>query len=208
MLQHVLLGDIAPLLILLSLSRVILRPVTRRLMRVERALGPLASPPVALLVWLGTMYLWHVPALYDAAIRHPLLHVLEHFSFFAAGVALWWPLVQPVPMRRGLSGMQPLAYIAAAKGGLAALGLFLAWSSTAHYPWYEDAPRIWGLSAVEDQNVAGVIMMVEQSLTLVLVMVWLFTRMLSRSEEEEQRRERLDDSQVPASDVDVISTGS
>jgi len=208
MLQHVLLGDIAPLLILLSLSRVILRPVTRRLMRVERALGPLASPPVALLVWLATMYLWHVPALYDAAIRHPLLHVLEHFSFFAAGVALWWPLVQPVPMRRGLSGMQPLAYIAAAKGGLAALGLFLAWSSTAHYPWYEDAPRIWGLSAVEDQNVAGVIMMVEQSLTLVLVMVWLFTRMLSRSEEEEQRRERLDDSQVPASDVDVISTGS
>jgi len=208
MLQHVLLGDIAPLLILLSLSRVILRPVTRRLMRVERALGPLASPPVALLVWLGTMYLWHVPALYDAAIRHPLLHVLEHFSFFAAGVALWWPLVQPVPMRRGLSGMQPLAYIAAAKGGLAALGLFLAWSSTAHYPWYEQAPRIWGLSAVEDQNVAGVIMMVEQSLTLVLVMVWLFTRMLSRSEEEEQRRERLDDSQVPASDVDVISTGS
>ena len=208
MLQHVLLGDIAPLLILLSLSRVILRPVTRRLMRVERALGPLASPPVALLVWLGTMYLWHVPALYDAAIRHPLLHALEHFSFFAAGVALWWPLVQPVPMRRGLSGMQPLAYIAAAKGGLAALGLFLAWSSTAHYPWYEDAPRIWGLSAVEDQNVAGVIMMVEQSLTLVLVMVWLFTRMLSRSEEEEQRRERLDDSQVPASDVDVISTGS
>jgi len=208
MLQHVLLGDIAPLLILLSLSRVILRPVTRRLMRVERALGPLASPPVALLVWLATMYLWHVPALYDAAIRHPLLHALEHFSFFAAGVALWWPLVQPVPMRRGLSGMQPLAYIAAAKGGLAALGLFLAWSSTAHYPWYEQAPRIWGLSAVEDQNVAGVIMMVEQSLTLVLVMVWLFTRMLSRSEEEEQRRERLDDSQVPASDVDVISTGS
>ena len=208
MLQHVLLGDIAPLLLLLSLSRVILRPVTRRLMRVERALGPLASPPVALALWLGTMYLWHIPALYDAAIEHPLLHALEHFSFFAAGVALWWPLVQPVPMRRGLTGMQPLAYIAAAKGGLAALGLFLAWSSTAHYPWYEEAPRIWGLSAVEDQNVAGVIMMVEQSLTLVVVMVWLFTRMLSRSEEEERRRERLDDAQVPASDVDVISTRS
>jgi cytochrome c oxidase assembly factor CtaG len=207
MVQHVLLGDVAPLLLLLSLSRVILRPVTRRLMRVERALGPLASPPVALVLWLGTMYLWHIPALYDAATEHPLLHALEHFSFFAAGIALWWPLVQPIPMRRGLTGLQPLVYIAAAKGGLAALGIFLAWSSTAHYPWYEEAPRIWGLSAVEDQNVAGVIMMVEQSLTLVLVMVWVFTRMLTRSEQEELRRERLDDAQVPASDVDVISTG-
>jgi putative membrane protein len=199
MLQHVLLGDIAPLLLLLSLSRVILRPVTRRLMRVERALGPLASPVTAIALWLGTMYVWHIPALYDAAIENPLLHALEHLSFFAAGIALWWPLVQPIPMRRSLTGLQPLGYIAAAKGGLAALGLFLAWSSTAHYPFYEDAPRIWGLTAVEDQNVAGVIMMVEQSLTLVLVMVWVFIRMLARSEQEELRRERLEEAQLPAS---------
>ncbi len=207
MFQHVLLGDIAPLLLLLSLSRVMLRPVTRRLMRIERALGPLASPVTAIFIWLGTMYLWHIPALYDAATRHPLLHALEHLSFFAAGIALWWPLVQPIPMRRALTGLQPLGYIAAAKGGLAALGIFLAWSSTAHFSFYEHVPRIWGLSAVEDQNVAGVIMMVEQSLTLVLVMVWVFVRMLSRSEEEELRRERLEEAQVPASNVDVISTG-
>jgi putative membrane protein len=208
MFQHVLLGDIAPLLLLLSLSRVMLRPVTRRLMRIERALGPLASPVTAIVLWLGTMYLWHVPALYDAATRHPLLHAFEHLSFFAAGIALWWPLVQPIPMRRALTGLQPLAYIATAKGALAALGIFLAWSSTAHYPFYEHVPRIWGLTAVEDQNVAGVIMMVEQSLTLVLVMVWVFVRMLTRSEEEERRRERLEEAQVPASNVDVISTGS
>jgi putative membrane protein len=207
MLQHVLLGDIAPLLLLLSLSRVMLRPVTRRLMGIERALGPLASPWTAIAVWLGTMYLWHIPSLYDAATRHALIHVLEHFCFFGAGLALWWPLVQPIPMRRGLTGLQPLAYIALAKGGLAALGLVLAWSSKAYYPFYEDVPRIWNLTAVEDQNVAGVIMMVEQSMTLVLVMVWVFVRMLTRSEEEQLRRERLEEAQVPASNVDVISTG-
>jgi cytochrome c oxidase assembly factor CtaG len=207
MLQHVLLGDIAPLLLLLSLSRVMMRPLTRRLMGIERALGPLASPVTAIVVWLGTMYLWHIPALYDAALNHPLVHVLEHFSFFATGIALWWPLVQPIPMRRSLTGLQPLAYIAVAKGGLAALGLVLAWSSTAFYPFYEDVPRIWNLSAVEDQNVAGAIMMVEQSMTLVIVLVWTFVRMLTRSEEEERRRERLEEAQVPASNVDVISTG-
>ena len=193
MVQHVLLGDIAPLLILLGLSRVIMRPATRRLMRVERALGSLASPAAGIALWLGIMYLWHVPALYDAATEHSLIHLLEHASFFAAGLALWWPLIQPVPMRRRLTGLQPIGYIAAAKAGLAALGLYLAWSTTALYPYYEQTPRIWGLTPVEDQNIGGVLMMAEQSFTLVLVMVALFVRALSKSEEEQLRRERLED---------------
>jgi cytochrome c oxidase assembly factor CtaG len=196
MLQHVLLGDIAPLLLLLALSRVIMRPATRRLTRVERALGPFASPITAIFLWLGVMYLWHIPALYDAATEHPALHLLEHLSFFAAGVALWWPLIQPVPMRRRLTGLQPLGYIGAAKAGLAALGIYLAWSASAIYPYYEQTPRIWNLSPVEDQNVGGVIMMVEQSLTLVIVMVALFIAALARSEEEQRRRERLEDAQA------------
>jgi putative membrane protein len=193
MLQHVLLGDIAPLLILLGLSRVIMRPATRRLTGIERRLGPLASPAAGIVAWLVLMYLWHIPALYDAAVEYPAVHLLEHVSFFAAGVALWWPLIQPVPMRRRLTGLQPVAYIGTAKAGLAALGIFLAWSTTAIYPYYEDTPRIWGLSPVEDQNVAGVIMMVEQSMTLALVLVALFVRMLVQSETEQLRRERLEE---------------
>jgi putative membrane protein len=148
MVQHVLLGDIAPLLILLALSRVIMRPATRRLSRLERRLGPLASPASGIVAWLALMYLWHIPALYDAAAEHATVHLLEHVSFFAAGVALWWPLIQPVPMRRRLTGLQPIAYIGTAKAGLAALGIFLTWSTTAIYPYYEQTPRIWGLSPV------------------------------------------------------------
>jgi cytochrome c oxidase assembly factor CtaG len=193
MLQHVLLGDIAPLLLLLSLSRVIMRPATRRLQRIERALGPFAHPLTGLALWLALMYLWHVPALYDAALDNPGLHLLEHASFFTAGIAIWWPLIQPVPMRRRMRGLQPVAYIGAAKFGLAALGLYLTWSSTVHYDFYETVPRIWGLSPREDQNIGGAIMMVEQSLTFVLVLAAVFMRMLSQSEADEQRRERLED---------------
>jgi cytochrome c oxidase assembly factor CtaG len=69
----------------------------------------------------------------------------------------------------------------------------LTWKATAIYPYYEHTPRIWGLSPVNDQNVGGVIMMLEQSLTLVIVMVALFTRMLVSSEAEERRRERLEE---------------
>jgi cytochrome c oxidase assembly factor CtaG len=196
MVQHVLIGDVAPLLILLGLSRVIMRPATRRLTRLEHRLGRLASPATGIVAWLVLMYLWHIPALYDAAVEHPLVHLLEHVSFFTAGVALWWPLIQPVPMRRRLTGLQPIAYIGTAKAGLAALGIFLTWSTTAIYPYYETTPRIWGLNPVQDQNVAGVIMMVEQSLTLALVLVALFIRMLSQSETEQLRRERLEDRQA------------
>jgi cytochrome c oxidase assembly factor CtaG len=194
MLQHVLLGDIAPLLLLLSLSRVMLRPATRRLMAIERKLGRFAHPATGLVAWLVLMYVWHIPAMYDAALKHPVVHLLEHISFFSAGVAVWWPLIQPIPMRRRMTGLWPLAYIGTAKFGLAALGLFLTWSGTAIYTYYEHVPRIWGLSAVEDQNVGGALMMVEQSLTFVIVLVAVFVQMLARSEEEERRRERLEES--------------
>lgn len=193
MAQHVLLGDIAPVLLLLSLSRVIMRPATRRLMVVERKIGPFASPWTGLVLWLGLMYLWHVPALYDAALQHPVVHLMEHASFFTAGICVWWPLIQPVPMRRPLRGLQTITYIGCAKFGLAALGLYLTWSSSVLYPYYEGVPRIWGLSPIEDQNAGGAIMMVEQSLTFVIALVVLFSRMLGQSEIEERRKERLED---------------
>jgi cytochrome c oxidase assembly factor CtaG len=193
MLQHILLGDIAPVLLLLALSRVIMRPATRRLMAVERALGRLAHPLTGLFLWFGLIYVWHIPALYDAAIESDAVHALEHASFFTAGVALWWPLIQPVPMRRRMTGMWPFAYIAAAKAGLAGLGLYLTWSSNIAYDHYETVPRIWGLTAVEDQNVGGAMMMLEQSVVLLVAFVVLFVRMLAQSEVDERRRERLEE---------------
>jgi cytochrome c oxidase assembly factor CtaG len=193
MAQHILLTDIAPLLLLLSLSRVIMRPATRRLHGLERRLGPLASPPVFIAVWLALVYVWHIPALYEAAIRGSAVHALEHTTFFAAGIAVWWPLIQPVPMRRRLTGVAPFAYIFSAKVGLAALGIYLTWTSTVVYDYYADLPRIWGLSPIDDQNAGGALMMVEQSVVLVVVLVVLFVRMLSQSEEEELRRERLEE---------------
>jgi putative membrane protein len=192
MLQHILLGDIAPVFLLLALSRVIMRPATRRLVAVERALGRFAHPLTGLLLWFALIYLWHIPALYDAAIESEAVHAVEHASFFTAGVALWWPLIQPVPMRRRLTGLWPFAYIGAAKMGLAGLGLYLTWSTGIAYEHYEDVPRIWGLTAVEDQNVGGAMMMLEQSVVLLIAFVVLFVQMLTQSEADEQRRERLE----------------
>jgi cytochrome c oxidase assembly factor CtaG len=193
MVQHILIGDIAPVLLLLALTRVMMRPATRRLQAVERALGPFSHPATGIVMWLVLIYFWHIPALYDAALENSAVHALEHVSFFTAGIALWWPLIQPVPMRRRMTGLGPFAYIGGAKAGLAALGLFLVWSGTVLYTYYLHVPRIWGLSPSEDQSVGGAIMMVEQSLVLVIAFAVLFVRMLGQSEEEERRRERLED---------------
>jgi cytochrome c oxidase assembly factor CtaG len=193
MVQHLLLGDIAPLLMLLALSRVIMRPLTRRLQSVERALGPLAHPACALVLWLALIYFWHIPALYDAALRHSAVHALQHVSFFTAGLLVWWPLIQPVPMRNRLTGMWTFGYIGAAKLGLASLGMWLTWTTTVAYTYYQQVPRVWGLSALSDQNVGGAIMMIEQSVLLVTVLAVLFGRMLAQSEQDELRRERLED---------------
>jgi putative membrane protein len=193
MTQHILLGDIAPLLVLLSLSRVIMRPLTRRLMSVERALGPFAHPATGIAVWLTLIYLWHIPAMYDAALNHSAVHALEHICFFTGGIAVWWPLIQPVPMRRRLTGLSVFAYLLVAKLSLGVLGVTLTWSHGVAYSYYEHVPRIWGLSAIQDQNLGGAIMMVEQSIVLVVAFAILFIRMLLQSEEDERRRERFED---------------
>ena len=193
MVQHILLGDLAPLLLLLSLSRVIMRPATRRLVGIERRLGRFAHPITFIVAWLVLVYAWHIPGMYNAALENPVAHGLEHATFFVAGTLLWWPLIQPVPMRRKLEGTMGLAYIFAAKMTLGVLGLFLTWSTGVFYDYYLDVPRIWGMSPIEDQNVGGAIMMVEQALVLLSVFFLLFIRMLTQSEEAELRRERLED---------------
>jgi cytochrome c oxidase assembly factor CtaG len=96
-------------------------------------------------------------------------------------------------MRRKLRGLWTFAYIGAAKAALGPLGIYLAWSHDVVYDYYEHVPRIWGLSAIQDQNIGGAIMMVEQSFVLVIAFVTLFVRMLAQSEEDERRRERLED---------------
>jgi cytochrome c oxidase assembly factor CtaG len=197
MVQHILLGDLAPLLLLLSLSRVIMRPATRRLHKIERKLGRFAHPATFIAAWLALVYFWHIPAMYNAALEQPILHGAEHATFFTAGVLLWWPLIQPVPMRHRLEGMQGLLYIFAAKATLGVLGLYLTWSKSVAYSYYESVPRIWDLTAISDQNVGGAIMMLEQAMVLFLVFSVLFTRMLTQSEEAEKRRERLEDAATP-----------
>src|SRR5438105_2464632 len=105
MVQHILLLDIAPILMILGLTKVLLRPATRRLQRIERRAGLLAHPAFAVIAYAGLMWLWHIPAMYDLALRHAAIHALEHVCFAAAGTLYWWHLLSPIRSRMRLGGM-------------------------------------------------------------------------------------------------------
>jgi putative membrane protein len=190
MVQHLLLLDAAPVLGILGLTRVILRPATRRFMEIERRAGLVAHPVFAALLYVATMAAWHVPALYDAAVRHAGLHVLEHISFAIAGALYWWHLLSPIPSRHRLTGMGPVIYMVATKIGVGLLGIVITFAPHALYGYYKARGSVWGMSPHTDQEVAGALMAVEQSIVMGCALAWLFIRMLGESQRTDERAER------------------
>ena len=190
MIQHLLIADLAPIALILGLTKWILRPATRWVHRVERAAGPFAHPVFGVIAYVAAMWFWHVPAMYDAALEHAPVHALEHASFFAAGLLYWWHLISPIRTRLRLGGMGPILYMGSTKIAVGLLGIVLAFSPTTLYAFYESFGDRWGLSPLDDQHVAGLIMALEQSIVMGIALAYLFARMLSESESEEQRAER------------------
>jgi putative membrane protein len=173
LLQNVILAEWAPLLAVLGLSPAMAAALTR-----TRAARALTHPVVALPLWLANYFVWHVPAIYDAALRHQssLIHV-EHACYFATGILFWWPLLQDVP-RRLTSGVR-VGYSFAAFVFAAPLGLLLALIPRAVYDFYVDQPtRVWGLSPLGDQQLAGATMASEQAIVLFVVFAYWFRRFL------------------------------
>ena len=169
LLQNVVLAEWAPALLLLAVPRQL----------AARAAGfPLFRPLVALPLWLATYYVWHLPWIYDTALRHPhsLLHV-EHLTYLLAGCCLWWPVVHGAH-----SAGAKAAYLFAAFVLASPLGLLLALIPRAIYSFYVDAPRTWGPSPLADQQIAGVTMAAEEA----LVFFGVFTAYLLRFLADEQ----------------------
>jgi cytochrome c oxidase assembly factor CtaG len=189
MVQHLLIADLAPIALTLGLTKWILRPATRRIHRIERAAGPFGHPAFGVVAYVGAMWLWHVPALYDAALQNAAVHTLEHLTFAAAGLLYWWHLLSPIRSRLRLSGLGPVMYMASTKVLVGFLGILLAFSPDLLYA-YEWSGTKWGMTPLDDLHVAGLVMALEQSIVMGVALTYLFFRMLSESEAEDQRAER------------------
>jgi putative membrane protein len=162
-LQNVVTAEWAPGLVVFAVSPVLGRSAARFI-----------HPLVALPLWLGAYFFWHVPVIYDAALNRPhsLLH-LEHLTYFVAGVLMWWPVVHGA-----FSDGAKAAYLFAAFVLASPLGLLLALLPHPVYGFYKDAPQLWGLSDLTDQQIAGVTMAVEQAVVFFAVFAYFFMRFL------------------------------
>jgi len=172
MVEHLLIGDLATLLLVLGLTRSLLQPLLA--IRVFDRLQILAHPAVALPLWALNLFFWHIPALYQDAYGAAPVHALEHISFLFFGCLMWMPVFGPLPKPQWFSAGWKVGYVIAVRFTGAILGNVLMWSGTVLYPIYAPGERYWGISAIADQSTAGVIMMIEGTFLALGVLAWVF----------------------------------
>ncbi|HEY7179347.1 MAG TPA: cytochrome c oxidase assembly protein [Gaiella sp.] len=181
MLQHVLIADLGVVLALLAvrgplsmffLPRDLLAPLARA-RPLRRTLAFLLRPRVAVALWIVVLVAWHVPAAYDAALRHPVVHRGEHLSFVVVGALVWTLLIDPARHGRlTLNERLGLAVVLFWMSQVLAYPFLFGFEP--FYDVYVDQPeRLFGLSPLTDQKLAGLVMMVEQAATLGVAIVVL-----------------------------------
>ena len=184
MVEHLLIGDIGALLIVLGLTGPMLAPLLR--IGLFARMRVFTHPLVALPVWAIDLYAWHIPVLYQAALRNEGVHALEHACFLLAGIAMWMALIGPLPKPAWFGNLAQLGYIIAVRLIEGVLGNIFLWSHTVFYPYYVVHEAAYGLSPLQDQIDAGAVMMVEGSILTILLFAWLFLRAASQSEQRQQ----------------------
>jgi len=190
MIQHVLLSDIAPALIVLGLrSPVLPLGLSRDALlavapggRAGRLISRLTSPWVAIPLWVLATWVWAIPAVFDFAAQHQAVHALEHATLFYTGLALWWLIIDPLPRARLRPNGERLALLGFSRLASAAVCLPLTWLATTKYPLYASAPRAYGISAINDQHLAGASMCFIEALVFGIAFAAVFISILSRDE--------------------------
>src|SRR6204780_1044157 len=194
MLQHLLLMSVAPPLILLgapqlpllhglpqSLARGVVSPILRR-SPVKRLGHFVANPAFCWLAATLALLGWHIPSVFELALRWNWLHELEHASFLGAGLLFWWPVIQPWPSVAHWPRWSIPLYLFCATLPCDALSAFLAFCDRVVYPSYISAPRIFGLSPLEAQECAAALMWVAVTIILVIPAIVVTMRILAPQE--------------------------
>ena len=181
MVQHLLIGDLAGLFIALGLTGPMMQPLLAL-----RGLGwvrSLGNPLVALPLWCLNLYLWHLAALYEGVITSPVLHFAQHACFFTFGLAMWLPLVGPLPKPAWFGDVAKLGYVIVVRLLEAVLANVLIWSGSPLYDAYAPGETKWAIAPLTDQGAAGNVMMLWTGTVTLGLFTWLFFRAANRSSE-------------------------
>jgi putative membrane protein len=181
MLQHLLLTLAVPPLLLAGIPGRLLLPATR--LRPAARIGrALTRPLPALAIFSVVFAAWHVPFLYEWALRHHGIHAAEHLLLVASALLLWWPVLGPLPEWR-LSPPAQLLYLFVAGIPMVPVAAFMTLTDRILYPFYGDAPWQWGLSPLVDQRLGGVLMWIGGPLVFLIAMTVVYFRWMGRDAE-------------------------
>jgi len=183
MAEHLLIADLGSLLLVLGLTAPVLAPILR--VKAFDRLRVIAHPLVAFPLWAVDLYLWHAPALHEAAVRHAGVHALQHMSFVFFGANMWLALLGPLPKPAWFGNLAKLVYVIAVRLAGAVLGNVFVFGGHVFYGVYAAGERAHGISPGADQNAAGAIMMIEGSLLTICLFAWLFARTAREGEERQ-----------------------
>lgn len=188
MVQHLLLTLIMPPLLLAGTPAWLLRWLMR-----PRALAAtmrvLTSPLVAFGIYNIVFAGWHLPQFYNWALENHNVHIAQHLMFIGAAVLVWWPVVEPIPELARMASPARILYLFALGVPMSVVSALITLSESVLYPWYDAAPRVFSLTALDDQQMGGLIMWVPGMMVYWVAISILFYRW-SRREEQDEWRER------------------
>jgi putative membrane protein len=199
MVQHLIIMDIAALLFVLGLTGPLLQPLLA-----IRWLGwvrVLANPMVALPLWALDLYLWHLSAAYDGVLQSPVLHLLQHACFLGFGIAMWAPLVGPLPRPAWFGFGAQLGYVIAVRLLGAVLANVMIWSGSPLYPGYAAGEAAHGISPLSDQGIGGTVMMIESGLLTLGMLCFVFLRWAQQDSERQRLVDLAHERGVPLEDA-------
>lgn len=185
MLQHVLLSTWAPPLLLFGLTTPILAPILHW-SSLASLLRVVTHPLVGAPAFIINMWFWHVPPIYDVAVTETSVHYVMHISFLATGLLFWWTLASPVKELHRLSTGWRLFYVFFTGFPMMILAFALVATPSVLYDYYEQQPRLWGISAQTDQQIGGAIMGTLGELTMLVPFTLLFIRLMSEEDDESE----------------------
>jgi len=185
MVQHLLLTLVVPPLLLVGTPGWLLRPILQG-PGVTRTGRTLTRPLVAFAIYNVVLAAWHLPLLYDWAMRNHDLHILQHLMFMATGLLMWWPVLSPLPELPRLPPPAQILYLFLAAVPMVPVAALITLSDEVLYPFYGQAPWLWGLTPLADQRTGGVIMWVPGTLVFPIAITIVFFRWAWADREQEE----------------------
>jgi putative membrane protein len=175
MVQHLMLALIVAPLLVMGVTAEMLRPVIA-----VRGIGPIArwitSPIRTFAIFNVVVAAWHLPPLYNFALAHHPVHIVQHLMFLAASVLMWWPVLSPIPELPRLSYPGQMLYLFLMSIPMAIISVYIAYADGILYPMYASAPRVWAITPMNDQLIGGLIMWIPGGLYFYTIISIVFYR--------------------------------